>query len=306
MTDIQPSKPYNYIIRLDKSGLIFDNPFILMYALKHYNGDEGSLERYRILNNPLNYPGRRNTDQSNEEINKEIDYADEKKETDGTKSVETEIMQPFFICENLNRKFRRTFSIKSGPSEKFNDCSISISKTRTGYFLEITKHAEIGTVKDIGNEIDQKIGGIKQGLKSCKIDIYFKRQNDVFCLDVVEFFSKYFKLSRIESDLKFREFRKEDYFWLSRELFEHHNAKVLINPNNHVSINSNISLLNIIKPEFKNQYLVEKSQKKPPTVRIDLLPDIDKLSGLVLTDLRGIELILESVQKIEDKFKGRY
>jgi hypothetical protein len=306
MTDIQPSKPYNYKIRIDKSGLIFDNPFTLMYALKHFNGDEGSLERYRILNNPLNYPGRRNTDQSNEEINREIDYADKKKETDGTKSVETEIMQPFFICENLNRKFKRTFSINTSPGDKFNDCSISILKTKTGYFLEITKHAEIGSVKDIGNEIGKKIGGIKQGLKSIKVDIYFKVKNNVFCLDVVEFFSRYFNLSRIEPDLKFREFRKEDYFWLSRELYENQVAKVFINHKNQVSINSNISLLNITNPEFDNQYLVDKLPTKSPTISIDLLPDINKFPGMVLTEPEGVEVLLESARNIEERFKKRY
>jgi hypothetical protein len=306
MTEIKPSKPYNYEITLDKRGLVFDNPFTLMYALKYFNGDEGSLERYRILNNPLNYPGRRNTDKSNEEINREIDYADQKKEIDGTKSVETEIMQPFFICEHLNRKFKRTFSNSSGPSENFNDCSISILRTRTGYFLEITKHAEIGIVEDIGDEIKRKIGGIKQGIKSCKVDIYFKVKNDVFCLDVVEFFSRYFNLSRIESDLKFREFRKEDYFWLSRELYENQNANVLFNPNNHISINANIGLVNVTKPEFKNQFLVEKSPIKPPTIRIDLLPYLDNFSEMVLADPRGIELILQSARKIEEKFKKGY
>jgi len=306
MTEIQPSTPYNYNITLDKSGLIFDNLFTLMYALKYFNGDDGSLERYRILNNPLNYPGRRNTDQSNEEINKEIDYADQKKEIDGTRSVETEIIQPFFICEHLNRKFKRTFSINTAPSAKFNDCSISILKTRTGYFLEITKHAEIGSVEDIGNEIERKIGGIKQGIKSCKVDIYFKVKNDVFCLDVFEFFSRYFNLSRIEPEMKFRKFIKEDYFWLSRELYENQHAKVLFNPNNHVSINANIDLVNITKPEFKNQFLVEKSPIQAPTIRIDLLPDIDKFSGMILTDHWGIELIFESTRKIEERFKRKY
>ncbi|MEJ2096061.1 MAG: hypothetical protein P8Y38_02735, partial [Deltaproteobacteria bacterium] len=75
MPDINPSIPYRYKIKIDKSGLIFNNPFTLMYALKHYNGDEGALEQYRILSNPLNFQGRRKTDQSNEEINKEIDTA---------------------------------------------------------------------------------------------------------------------------------------------------------------------------------------------------------------------------------------
>ena len=206
----------------------------------------------------------------------------------------------------MNRKFKRTFSNKTAPSEKFNDCSISIMKKRTGYFLEITKHAEIGTLEDIGNEIKRKIGGIKQGIKSCKVDIYFKAKNDVFCLDVVEFFSRYFNLSRIESDLKFREFRKEDYFWLSRELYENQKANVLFNPTNHISINANIGLVNITKPEFKNQFLVGKSPMQPPTVRIDLLPYIDNYPGMVLADHRGIELILESARKIEEKFKKGY
>jgi hypothetical protein len=306
MTETPRSTPYRYKIRIDKNGLIFDNPFTLMYALKYYNGDEGSLEQYRILNNPLNYPGRRNTDQSNEEINKEIDTADKKKETDGTRSVETEIMQPFFICENLSRKFKRTFSANTSPGEKFNDCSISILKTRTGYFLEIKKYAEIGSVIDIGNEIRQNIGGIIQGIQSCKVDIEFKVKNDVFCLDVADFFARYFNLSRIESDLKFREFRKEDYFWLSRELYEKQVASVFINHNNQTSIHANVSLENTTTLEFNNQYLVEKSPAKSPAVRIDLLPDIDNFPEMILTDPRGVELIEESARNIEEKFKRRY
>lgn len=306
MTEIQPSKPYDYKITLDKNGLIFDNLFTLMYALKHFNGDKGSLERYRVYNNPLNYPGRRYTDRSNEEINREIDYADNNKETEGIISVETEIMQPFFICEHLNRKFKRTFSTKTAPSEKFIDCSISIMRTRTGYFLEIIKHAEIGKVEDIGNEIERKISGIKQGIKSCKVDIYFKVKTDVFCLDVFEFFSRYFNLSRIEPEMKFREFIKEDYFWLSRELYENQNANVLFNPNNYVSINANIGLVNITNPYFKNQFLVEKSPVKTPAIRIDLLPDSYKFPGMALTDSWGIELIFESVRMIEEKFKKGY
>jgi len=306
MTEIPPSTPYRYQIRIDKSGLIFDNPFTLMYALKYYNGDEGSLEQYRILNNPLNYPGRRNTDQSNEDINKEIDDADKKKQTDGTKSVETEIMQPFFICENLSRKFKRTFSVNTSPGEKFNDCSISILKTRTGYFLEIKKYAEIGSVIDIGNEIRHDIAGIKQGIQSCKVDIEFKAKNNVFCLDVVDFFSRYFNLSRIESDLKFREFRKEDYFWLSRELYENQVADVFVNHNNQTSIHANVSLVNIATLEFNNQYLVEKSPLKSPAIRIDLLPDIDKFPEMILTDPRGVELIQASARNIEEKFKKKY
>lgn len=306
MPDINPSIPYRYKIKIDKSGLIFNNPFTLMYALKHYNGDEGALEQYRILSNPLNFQGRRKTDQSNEEINKEIDTADKKKQTDGTKSVETEIMQPFFICEHLNRKFKRTFSGNTGPGERFADCSISIVKTRSGYFLDIKKHTEIGSLTDMGVEIRKSIGGLKQGLKACEADIEFKVKNDVFCLDVVEFFSRYFDLSRVEPDMNFREFRKEDYFWLSRELYENKVAKVFLNYNKQVSIIVNIRLLNVANLEFNNQYLVERSPMKSPALSIDLLPDISNFPGMVLTDPEGVEIILGAAHHIEERFKRNY
>jgi hypothetical protein len=306
MPEILPSIPYRYKIKINKTGLIFGNPFTLMYALKHYNGDDGALEQYRILNNPLQFQGRRKTDQSNEEINREIDEADKKKAADGTKSVETEIMQPFFICQHLNRKFKRTFSNNTGPSEKFDDCSIAILKTRSGYFLEMKKHTEIGSVTDMGAEIEKTIGGLTQGLKSCEVDIEFKIKNDIFCLDVVEFFSRYFDLSRIESDLGFRAFRKEDYFWLSRELFENKVAKVFLNYNNQVSITSNIRLLDVADLQFKNQYLVETSPMKSPAVSIDLLPDIANFPGMVLTDPAGVEILHGAARYIEDRFKRSY
>jgi hypothetical protein len=179
-------------------------------------------------------------------------------------------------------------------------------RTRTGYFLEIRKHTEIGSVEDVGREIADKIGGIDPGLKSCSVDIFFKVKNNLFCLDVFEFFSRYFTLSRTESDLQFREFLKEDYFWLSRELYENRSAGVSINHSNHVSIQAKVSLLNVNRMEFNNQYLVEKSPEKTPGVRIDLLPGIDAFPGKVLTDPRGVVLLLEAARKIEERFKRRY